>query len=281
MLYTICGFNANFGSSVHVRRMRVTVDEAMIDVVTEGDGDAIVLIHGFPLTREIWDVQAAQLASSNTVIRPDLRGMGASSAPDGPYLMETLAGDIAAVLDTNGVESAAIVGHSLGGYVAMAFCRMYTERVTKLALICSRLSADSEDVARNRNTLADRVELEGRIDPIIEAYFPKLFAPSTLQERPMIVERARVIARANGPRGAAAMLRGMAQRVDSYDIAGELDMPVMIVAGGPDQVVPLEESQEMQRAFPRAALEVLPRSGHVPMLEEAEALASLMASFLR
>jgi 3-oxoadipate enol-lactonase len=279
MLYTICGFNANFGSSVDVRQMRVTVDEAMIDVVIEGNGGAIVLIHGFPLTREIWDVQAAQLASSNTVIRPDLRGMGASSAPDGPYLMETLAGDIAAVLDAIGVDSAAIVGHSLGGYVAMAFCRMYTERVTKLALICSRLSADSEDVARDRNTLADRAESEGRIDPIVDAYLPKLFASSTLQEQPKIVEHVHAIARANGARGAAAMLRGMAQRVDSNDIAEELDMPVLIVAGGPDQVVPLEEAREMQRAFPRAALEVLPRSGHVPMLEEPEALAWLLTAF--
>src|SRR5690242_21925192 len=122
--------------------MRVPADDATIDVLTEGSGDPIVLIHGFPLTREVWDAQAAQLAQRSRVIRPDLRGMGASSVPEGPYLMETLAGDVAAVLDALGMERASIVGHSMGGYVAMAFCRMYAERVTRLALVCSRLAAD-------------------------------------------------------------------------------------------------------------------------------------------
>ncbi|HLI95248.1 MAG TPA: alpha/beta fold hydrolase, partial [Candidatus Baltobacteraceae bacterium] len=98
--------------------------------MSEGSGDPIVLIHGFPVTRDVWDAQAARLASRMRVIRPDLRGMGRSSVPDGPYLMETLAGDVAAVLDALGIDRACIVGHSLGGYVAMAFCRMYSERVT-------------------------------------------------------------------------------------------------------------------------------------------------------
>jgi pimeloyl-ACP methyl ester carboxylesterase len=195
--------------------------------------------------------------------------------------MEALAADVAAVLDAMGVERAALVGHSLGGYVAMAFCRMYTERVTKLALVCSRLAADSEQVARSREDLADRAEREGRIDLVIDAYLPKIFASSTLEQRAAVVDRAREIARQNDPRGAAAMLRGMAMRVDSYDIAEELDMPVLIAAGAGDQVVPLSEAEEMRRAFPRAALKVLGRSGHLPMLEEPGALAGLLGEFFR
>ncbi len=259
--------------------MRVTVDEATIDVATDGKGDAIVLIHGFPLTREIWDLQAAQLARVKFVIRPDLRGMGSSSVPDGPYLMETLAGDVAAVLDAIGIERAAIVGHSLGGYVAMAFCRMYTERVTKLALVCSRLAADSGEVALAREQLADRAEREGVIDPIVDAYLPKLFAQFSLENRVSAVDRAREIARRNDPKGAASMLRGMAQRADSYDIAEELDMPVLIVSGGADQVVGPAEAEEMRRAFPRATRRVFERTGHMPMLEEPEALARLLCEF--
>jgi pimeloyl-ACP methyl ester carboxylesterase len=259
--------------------MRVTVDDAAIDVATDGKGDAIVLIHGFPLTREIWDQQAAELSKRSLVIRPDLRGMGRSSVPDGPYLMETLAGDVAAVLDAMGIERAALVGHSLGGYVAMAFCRMYTERVTKLALVCSRLAADSQEMAKNRAELADRTERDGRIDPIVDAYLPRLFASETLQNRAPAVDRAREIASRIDPRGGAAMLRGMAQRVDSYDIAEELSMPVLIVAGGGDQVVPPAEAEEMRRAFPYAALKTLGRSGHLPMLEEPGALAEILCEF--
>ena len=263
----------------NVRQMRVTVDDAVIDVATDGKGDAIVLLHGFPLTREIWDEPAAQLAARHLVVRPDLRGMGDSSAPDGPYLMETLAGDVAAVLDTLGIARAAIVGHSLGGYVAMAFCRMYSERVTKLALLCSRLAADSPETARDRETLADRAESESRVDAIVDAYIPKLFAESTLKERPQIVERAREIARKNGVHGAAAMLRGMAQRVESYDIAEDLEMPVLIVSGAADRLVSAAEAEEMRRAFPHAALELLSGAGHLPMLEEPEALTRVLLEF--
>lgn len=261
--------------------MRVTVDEATIDVATDGKGDAIVLIHGFPLTREIWDAQAAKLSQSNLVIRPDLRGMGESSVPDGPYLMETLAGDIAAVLDAMGIDRAAIVGHSLGGYVAMAFCRMYTERVTKLALVCSRLAADTTQIAQSREDLADRAERDGSVDAIADAYVPRLFAPSTLEKRAPIIDRVREMARSLNPRGAAAVLRGMAQRVDSYDIAEELQMPVLIVAGGADQIVPLAEAEQMRRAFPSAVLKIAGHSGHMSMLEESDAVTGFLLEFAR
>jgi len=260
--------------------MRVTVDDATIDVATDGSGEPVVLIHGFPLSREIWDPQVEKLAQRNLTIRPDLRGMGQSSVPDGPYLMETLAGDIAAVLDAIGIERATIVGHSLGGYVAMAFCRMYTERVQRLALVCSRLAADQPEVAKNREDLADRAEREGRMDAIVDAFVPRLFATATLEERAPAVTQARALAMKNDPRGAAAMLRGMAQRVDSYDIAEELAMPVLIVAGAADQGVTLTEAEDVRRAFPHAELRVMHRSGHVPMLEEPEALSEALLEFV-
>ncbi len=259
--------------------MRIAVDDAVIDVVSEGSGDPIVLIHGFPVTREVWDEQAAQLASRARVIRPDLRGMGRSSVPDGPYLMETLAGDVAAVLDALGIERACVVGHSLGGYVAMAFCRMYSERVTRLALVCSRLAADTPQAAKSREELADRAEREARVDPIVDSYIPRLFSQSLLEKRSPIVERARAMSMQNSVAGMASMLRGMAQRVDAYDIAEDLQMPVLIVTGGADQVVPLPEAKEMARAFPRADLGVLGSSGHLPMLEEPEGLGDLLLGF--
>lgn len=256
------------------------VDGAELDVATDGDGDAIVLLHGFPLTREIWNAQASQLAKTHRVICPDLRGMGRSSTPDGPYLMETLAGDLAAILDAMAIDRATIAGHSLGGFVALAFARMYTERVARLALICSRLGADSPEIAGFRNDLADRLERENKIEPAVENYIPKLFSDESLAKNSEAVERAREIARTNSPRGTAAMLRGMAQRTESYDIAADLAMPVLIVAGAGDKVVPQTEAEQMCDAFPAAQLAVMKKSGHLPMLEEPEALAAELAAFV-
>lgn len=260
--------------------MRVTVEDASIDVVTEGKGDAIVLLHGFPLTREIWNECSVKLAAHTCVVRPDLRGMGRSSVPGGPYLMETLAGDIAAMLDALAIERAVIVGHSLGGYAALAFARMFAERVSRLVLVCSRLAADSPRQAAEREELADRLERDERIEALVDAYVPRLFGVSTQRRHPELIDRVAEAARAVSPAAAAAMLRGMAQRVDSFDIAEDLRMPVLIVHGAEDSTIPQGEAEKMRDAFPDAALAEIGGSGHLPMLESPQVFYEALLAFL-
>ncbi|MEO6834634.1 MAG: alpha/beta hydrolase [Candidatus Tumulicola sp.] len=254
-------------------------DGTRVDVRVDGFGGVpIVLIHGFPLAREIWDSQAVALSRAHRVIRPDLRGMGKSSVPDGPYLMDVLAADVASVLDALGIERAAIAGHSLGGYVAIAFARMFTERVSHLALVCSRLAADSPEQAAARRELADRAERDGSVQAVTDAYVPRLTAPQTARERPELVARIREIANRTDPYGAASMLRGMAMRVAADDIAPDLRVPAIVVAGGCDAVIPMEEARAVARALPRGRLIVCESSGHLPMLEEPEKVSDALAA---
>ncbi|HEY5257136.1 MAG TPA: alpha/beta hydrolase [Candidatus Baltobacteraceae bacterium] len=256
--------------------MRVAVDDAFIDVDDRGSGEPIVLLHGFPLTRAIWDRTAEILSQRYRVISPDLRGMGASSTPDGPYLMETMAGDIAAVLDACGVQRAHIVGHSLGGFVAQAFARMYVERVAGLALVGSRLAADDAQTAARREMLAQRVEAEDSVDPAIAAFEARMFASESVADRPGLVELYRTIARHNRPKGLAAVLRGMAQRAPSDDIAQDLEMPILVFVGAHDAVLSIEEARATAGAFPHGRLAVAEHSGHMPMLEEPGTLIAAL-----
>lgn len=253
-------------------------DGSRVDVRVDGsNGDAVVMIHGFPLTRDIWDAQAQVLARTHRVVRPDLRGMGASSVPDGPYLMESLASDVAAALDALAIERAALVGHSLGGYVALAFARMYTENVSRLALVCSRIAADTQEIAENRRKTADSIEREVALPTEMTTC---LLAPETVSQQPEIAERAAALARSIDPRGAAAMLRGMALRAGSDDIAPDLEVPVLVVAGARDPVVPIEEARAVARAFPKGDLVICERSGHLPMLEEPDRVTEALTAFL-
>jgi pimeloyl-ACP methyl ester carboxylesterase len=255
-------------------------DDVRIDVKIGGDGDdAVVLLHGFPLTNELWSAQIAALSSTHRVVAPDLRGMGKSSVVDGPYLMETLAGDIAAVLDALSIERATLVGHSLGGYVALAFARMYSERIARLALVCSRVEADSRERAKQRYALADDAEASDSIDAMLEVVIPPLFAQENYREGAEIVEKIRKIAQSNTPRGLAAMQRGMALRDPASDIAGDLSMPVLVVAGASDRLVNLAEAEAVAGAFPNARLEVVKASGHLPMVEAPEDLNRVLAGF--
>jgi 3-oxoadipate enol-lactonase len=259
-----------------------TDDGARIDASVDGarDADAVVLIHGFPLARTIWDAQAEVLARGWFVVCPDLRGSGTSSVPDGPYLMERLAADIAAVLDALGIARAALVGHSMGGYVALAFARMFTERVSRLALTPSRLVGDTPQQAAERRELARRVERDDDVSPVVESYVPRLFAATTVDERPELVERAVAIARRTAPHGAAGALRGMALRASGEDIAEDLEVPMLMLAGACDAVVRLDEAGEIARRFPQGRLTVCDRSGHLPMLEEPDCVTEALLSWL-
>ncbi|HEY4440162.1 MAG TPA: alpha/beta hydrolase, partial [Candidatus Elarobacter sp.] len=212
---------------------------------TGGSGVPLVLLHGFPLDRTVWDEQLPALGEAR-VIRVDLRGCGESEPSDGPALMELLAGDVAGILDVLKIERAAFAGHSIGGYVMMAFFRMYAERVAGLALVASHLSADAsgtnasgaiaqqQQLAAARTALADALERAGTMEPAIESYLPRYFAPSVYRDRPELVERGRAVMARQNPRGCAQLVRGMAQRLDSHDLLEDVTVPSLVIAGAED-----------------------------------------------
>ncbi len=257
--------------------MHVVVDDIDLYADVRGDGDAVVLLHGFPFTHRIWDETAIALAGEYRVVAPDLRGMGASNGTAGPYLMEQLAGDLAALLDALGIERATIVGHSLGGYVALAFARMYDARVARLALVTSRLIADTPEIAASRRELAAQIEVQGTIERALDELVPRLIAS---RRRDALLDRVRAIAGENHPSGLAAMMRGMALRDDAHDIAEELAMPVAVIAGAEDPIIPIAEARDIARSFPHAELVEIEGVAHLPMIEEPVALERAIRALL-
>lgn len=258
--------------------MQTVIDGASFDVRDEGSGTPIVLLHGFPLAKETWDAQAVALATRARVIRFDLRGLGTTTATGGPYLMEQLAGDVAGILDALDLDRATIVGHSFGGYVALAFYRLFAERCTGLGLVCSRAGADTREQAANRHGLAERTEREGTA-PILELYIPQFFAPEVYRERPELVERIRTIVARTAPRGAAAILRGMAERVDSSDLFPEIDVPVHVVAGARDKLIRTEDARAIADGVAGAEFDVID-CGHLPQYEAPQALTASLERLL-
>jgi 3-oxoadipate enol-lactonase len=258
--------------------MRLRIDDGVLDVLDEGEGTPVVLLHGFPLAKEIWDEQAAELRRRARVLRIDLRGLGASRGGPGPYLMESLASDVAGVLDARGIAAAAIVGHSLGAYVAFAFLRMFEERVLGLGLVCGRAGADPDVVRARREELATLAETQG-MEPIANDYVPRFFAQATYRERPELVDSARAVVLATDPLGAAAVMRGMAMRVASDDLLEDIGVPAVVVAGRHDAFVPAGEQRAMANAI-RAARFVTLESGHLPHWEQPDALTGALADLL-
>src|SRR5512147_1809966 len=139
----------------------LTVNGIRIAYERRGTGTPLVLLHGYPLDHHLWDKVAPLLGDTFELILPDLRGFGGSSTVDSFYTMEDIASDIAALLDHLGIQKAAIVGHSMGGYVALAFARLSPERVSGLGLVSSQALADPEERKQGRYKSAAEVADKG------------------------------------------------------------------------------------------------------------------------
>jgi pimeloyl-ACP methyl ester carboxylesterase len=270
-------------------RMTIGVDGRRIGYDDTGaTGTPLVLLHGFPLDRTIWDEQLPALRGTR-VVRIDLRGCGESEPSDGPALMEALAGDVAGVLDALQIERAAFAGHSIGGYVALAFFRMYAERVAGLALIASHVDPDASTLpdasgaqrtlAAGRDDLANRLEREGTMDAAIESYLPRYFAPHVYAEHPEIVARVRAIMARQDPRGCAQLVRGMKVRLDGNDLLEDVHVPALVVAGAQDTYLTPESLEKTAAAMNVATFVRLERVGHLPQIEAPEETARALAAF--
>src|SRR5215208_3562542 len=118
---------------------KVSVNRIQLAYDRRGTGNPLVLLHGFPLDHHLWDEVVPLLEDMFDIILPDLRGFGESTTADSPYGMDDYASDIAGLLDELSIHKVAVAGHSMGGYVALAFARLYPERISGLGLVSSQL----------------------------------------------------------------------------------------------------------------------------------------------
>ncbi len=243
-----------------------------------GRGTPVVLLHGFPLDRTMWDAQVEALHSRFRLIVPDQRGFGESKAPPGAVSMDRFADDTAALLDHLQVRKAVVVGLSMGGYVAFAFARRHAARARGYAFCDTKAAADAPEARASRADMAERAAAQG-MAPIAHGMIPRLLAPSTLSSRPEQVDRLRrIILRApvEGVRGA---LQGMADRPDSTPTLHTLGVPALFLVGAHDALSPPEEAGGMCARTPNGRLVVIPDAGHMAPMENPEAVNAALSAF--
>src|SRR5215217_8306526 len=231
-----------------------------------GAGRPIVLIHGYPFNRSLWIEQISALSSSYRVIAPDLRGFGDSDASQDPSTMDRLAADVAALMDHLEIARATIGGLSMGGYVALAFYKQFASRVRALVLADTRAQADTAEAKQTREQQAEKALSEGMAG-IADAMLPKLLTPETVSKHPDIVKRVRDMMLQTKPEGAAAALRGMAEREDQTALLPKITVPTLILVGAEDAITPVADSENMHHAIDNSRLVVLDHAGHVSNLE--------------
>ena len=247
----------------------VNVNGIQLAYERRGKGTPLVLLHGFPLDHHLWDEVVPLLEDTFDIILPDLRGFGESTTMDSPYSMDDYASDIAGLLDQLGIQKAAIVGHSMGGYAALAFVRRYPERVSGLGLVSSQVLADAPERKEGRYKSAADVSENG-IGSVVATMTPKFTADEELQSY------ARASMERQGPAAYIGALKAMAERADSTSLLSSLNFPVVVVHGDADALIPIDRAREVKDALHRVHLVEISGAGHMPMMEAKEKTAQAL-----
>ena len=222
-------------------------------------GTPLVLIHGFPLNHVPWKALLPHLGGAD-VILPDLRGFGESAVVDGAYGISDMADDVIALLDALMIEKAAFVGHSMGGYIALAIARKHRERVAGLGLVSTQALADTPEGKAKRYATAQQVGELGSV-VVADSMAAKLSA------NPQHLAALRELILRQPAAGIIGALMAMAERPDSTDLLPTFNFPVAILHGLADGLIPVERSREMQSAIAGATLTEIANVGHCPMLD--------------
>ena len=245
------------------------------------DRPALLLIHGFPLSSQMWTPQLEDLAEFVRVIAPDLRGFGHSDSVSGAYSVSMLADDCADLLSHLNVATPFVVcGLSMGGYIALEFYRRYPEHVAGLILAATRTGADSAAGKLNRDKAAQLAKEEGAT-AVSDGMLSKLFAPGNYESEPELVEYVQDVMRTASLNGVVGALMAMKDRPDSTPMLGDIDVPVLIIHGAEDQLIPVSEARVMAEAIPNADLVIVPEAGHLPNLEEPDQFNDAVIDFLQ
>ena len=259
---------------------------------TAGSGEALLLLHGFPLDHRMWDGQRALVAPGGALagrfrlLAPDLPGFGASPAPAATSIA-AMADDVAALVAAAAGGPAVVCGLSMGGYVAQHLAARHPGLLRGLVLVDTRLEADTPEARAARADLAARVERLGA-GIAAEAMLPRLVSrgPGAALDTPPVPRRPRVEEDLRGTIGATSCdtirraLGALAERPDMTAAAAAFDLPTLLVVGADDAITPPECLEHAAAVIPGARLAVVPGCGHLTPLEDPPAFNAALAAFL-
>ncbi|MEW4372479.1 alpha/beta fold hydrolase [Paenibacillus kandeliae] len=249
---------------------------SLLHYTDSGKGTPVVLLHGFFGSSAYWDEVVPLLNSHVRCIVPDLRGHGRSLAPEGSYRIEQMAEDIIALLDHLELDQAVVLGHSMGGYIALALAEQHSDRLQAWGLIHSTAHEDTPEAKEKRLQAVSKINSDG-VATFVDGFVEGLFAPSSLEQLPQAVQKAREIGYNTPPQGGCGAALAMRERPDRRQVLSSSTLPILLVAGEHDQLIPAERLFTAQGTNITTA--TIPTVGHMSLLEAPDQLAEIIISF--
>ncbi|MFE0381735.1 alpha/beta fold hydrolase [Streptomyces inhibens] len=246
----------------------------------EGSGEPLVLVHGHPFDRSMWRPQIEHFSrSGRRVIAPDLRGYGQSTVVAGKTPLETFVRDIVHLLDHLGIERFVLGGLSMGGQIVMEFYRLFPDRIRALLLADTFAAAETEEGRTARYEMAERLLREG-MDGYAHEVLSKMVSPHNIAAQPDVAEHVLGMMTGTAPEGAAAALRGRAERPDYTELLSHISVPALVVVGAEDAYTPVSDARDIYERIPHAELAIIEQAAHMPNLERVSEFNAVLEKFL-
>lgn len=256
---------------------KIEFREKAIYYKAEGNGQALVLLHGFLESSAIWDHFASVLSKSYKVVRIDLPGHGRTPVIDKTHTMELMAESVKRVLDHLQISKCLMVGHSMGGYVTLEFARNYPEMLKGMVLFHSHAASDTEELKENRRRLIEIVKLNKK--GFVKQFIPDLFAEINLVKLQNEIEQLGILADKTSALGIIAALQGMKERSGKLDLLLNTEIPVLFIAGKEDLRIPVQNILA-QAILPRhSEVLVLADVGHMGFIEARDETLRMISCF--
>ncbi|HEY8935152.1 MAG TPA: alpha/beta hydrolase [Cyclobacteriaceae bacterium] len=230
-----------------------------------GSGPTLLLIHGFPMNSQVWDEFRKPLSKHFNVITIDLPGFGASTPLKEGFGIDDVAESVIEWLKKKGINNCVVVGHSLGGYVALAMARKQPEILAGIGLFHSTAQPDSDEKKISRLKVVEFIDRNGVL-AFTSNFIPQLFA----NQEHSAIEKVRSIAIKSGSDTVKGYTLAMRNRPSSTDVLENFDKPVLFLAGSKDAGIPVESILEQAALCQRPDVQVLEGVAHMGMFENPD-----------
>lgn len=260
-----------------VRRKKIRGIEMVYDDI--GQGEPMLLIHGQPFDRTMWSDQVEMLSSQFRLIIPDLRGYGESGIPTEMVLLDELALDLNELLNELNIESAIVMGLSMGGQIAMELFKLFPQQVRGLVLADTDSRAEDAVGYERRLKLSQQIREDG-LKKFTQERIHYFISNHTMQNLPEVVTRLRTMMASTSSLGSSLVQRGRAERKDLTPYLSGIEVPVLIVVGEEDEFTPVATAKFMHEKIRGAELAIIKKAGHIPNMEQPDAFNDVLKRFL-
>ena len=245
---------------------------------TSGNGPAVVLLHGFGEDAFVWEQQQTFLENFFYLIVPDLPGSGTSAIID-DMSMDGLAESIYFILQKEQVAKCNMIGHSMGGYISLAFAEKHSSLLDGLGLFHSTAYADTEEKKDSRKKNIAFIE-ENDVISFLQTFVPNLYSSSIKKHQTPIIEKHINNVSYFTKAALVAYLQSMIERPDRRHVLQQNKMPVLFVLGREDKAIPFNDVLKLASLPDISYIHILESSGHMGMIEEPEKSTLILNNFL-